>query len=228
MFIYFRAFLLSLNFQAFLATDDDGTPIISFLLQEQKGLLSVRLHIGDNDGDVLVDVKSHMSWSIPAVDAAPVIVTRPRWNLSVIKIMTTICLSDFQYIWYICFWCFYCRVKVGSLPFTDLLVIDPDNSLRLYVRTWFLAAFKFYVSVKSTSFFLRIFLGMKESESLDLFIFFTQENLLLDGLPSYYVSLLEESIVTLKRIFHGISAHQEAFALSIVSKIQLGPPSPCS
>lgn len=65
---------------------------------------------------------------------------------------------------------------------------------------------------------------MKESESLDLFIFFTQENLLLDGLPSYYVSLLEESIVTLKRIFHGISAHQEAFALSIVSKIQLAPP----
>lgn len=83
LFVHFRAFLLSLNFQAFLATDDDGTPIICFLLQEQKGLLSVRLHIGDNDGDVLVDVKSHMSWSIPAVDAAPVIVTRPRWNLSV-------------------------------------------------------------------------------------------------------------------------------------------------
>lgn len=65
---------------------------------------------------------------------------------------------------------------------------------------------------------------MRESESLDLFIFFTQDNLLLDRLPSYYVSFLEESIVTLKRIFHGISAHQEAFALSIVSKIQLGPP----
>lgn len=62
----------------FLATDDDGVPVICFLLQDQKVLLSVRLQTDENNNDVLFDIKPHMSWSIPAIAAAPLIVTRPR------------------------------------------------------------------------------------------------------------------------------------------------------
>ncbi|XP_068662507.1 anaphase-promoting complex subunit 1 isoform X2 [Aristolochia californica] len=87
--------------KVFLATDDDGVPIICFLLQEQRGLLSVRLQTDEHNNEILYDVKSHMSWSIPAVAAASVIVTRPR-------------------------------IKLGLLPFTDIVVLDPENSLLLY------------------------------------------------------------------------------------------------
>lgn len=62
----------------FLATDDDGTPIICFLLQEQKVLLSMRLQIDEDIDNPFFDVKPHLSWSVSAIDAAPVIVTRPR------------------------------------------------------------------------------------------------------------------------------------------------------
>lgn len=62
----------------FLATDDDGVPIICFLLQDQKVLLSIRLQTDENNNDILLDIKPHMSWSIPAIAAASVIVTRPR------------------------------------------------------------------------------------------------------------------------------------------------------
>ncbi|CAL9156743.1 unnamed protein product [Musa hybrid cultivar] len=62
----------------FLATDMDGVPIICFLLVDQKVLLAVRLQIDEGNDEALVDIKPHMSWSIPALDAASVIVTRPR------------------------------------------------------------------------------------------------------------------------------------------------------
>ncbi|XP_030534487.1 anaphase-promoting complex subunit 1 isoform X4 [Rhodamnia argentea] len=63
--------------KVFMAIDDDTTPIICFLLQGQKKLLSLRLQIYETNSDVLFDVKPDMSWSIPAVSAAPVVVTRP-------------------------------------------------------------------------------------------------------------------------------------------------------
>lgn len=63
--------------QVFLATDDDASPIICFLLQEQKKLLSLRLQIVEINTEVIYDIKPDMSWSIPAVAAAPVVVTRP-------------------------------------------------------------------------------------------------------------------------------------------------------
>ncbi|XP_010253785.1 PREDICTED: anaphase-promoting complex subunit 1 [Nelumbo nucifera] len=87
--------------KVFLATDDDGVPVICFLLQEQKGLLSVRLQTVDISNEVLFDIKPDTSWSIPAIAAAPVIVTRPR-------------------------------VKIGPLPFADIIVLNSENSLVLY------------------------------------------------------------------------------------------------
>lgn len=66
------------NLQVFLATDDDATPIICLLLQEQKKLLALRLQSVEINNEILFDIKPDMSWSIPAVAAAPVIVTRPR------------------------------------------------------------------------------------------------------------------------------------------------------
>lgn len=57
--------------QVFLATDDDGVPLICFMLKEKRSLISLRLP------DVLSE-KIDVSWSIPAVAAAPVIITRPR------------------------------------------------------------------------------------------------------------------------------------------------------
>ncbi|KAK9061061.1 hypothetical protein SSX86_018241 [Deinandra increscens subsp. villosa] len=87
--------------EVFLATDSDATPVICFLLQEQKKLQAVRLQCVELDNDILYDIKHDMSWSIPAIAAAPVVVTRPR-------------------------------VKVGQLPYKDIIVLAPDSSLVLY------------------------------------------------------------------------------------------------
>ncbi|KAG8651462.1 hypothetical protein MANES_07G131200v8 [Manihot esculenta] len=85
----------------FLATDDDSAPVICFLLQEQKKLLSVRLQSLEINNEIIFDVKPDMSWSLPAIAAAPVVVTRPR-------------------------------VRVGLLPYTDIIVLAPDNTILLY------------------------------------------------------------------------------------------------
>lgn len=69
---------LNLWCQVFLATDDDVAPVVCFLLQEQKMLLSVRLQCVEINNEIVYDIKPDMSWSIPAIAAAPVIVTRPR------------------------------------------------------------------------------------------------------------------------------------------------------
>ncbi|TYH51969.1 hypothetical protein ES332_D10G318400v1 [Gossypium tomentosum] len=87
--------------KVFLATDDDSAPIICFLFLEQKKLLSLRLQTVEINNEILYDVKPDMSWSIPAIAAAPVIVTRPS-------------------------------VKVGLLPYTDIIVLAPESILILY------------------------------------------------------------------------------------------------
>ncbi|KAJ0855851.1 putative anaphase-promoting complex subunit 1 [Helianthus annuus] len=87
--------------EVFLATDSDATPVICFLLQEQKKLQAVRLQCVEMDNDILYDIRPDMSWSIPAIAAAPVVVTRPR-------------------------------VKVGQLPYKDIIVLAPDSTLVLY------------------------------------------------------------------------------------------------
>ncbi|KAK1572161.1 hypothetical protein Q3G72_028403 [Acer saccharum] len=87
--------------KVFVATDNDAAPVICFLLLEQKKLLSVRLQTVEINNEILFDIKHDMSWSIPAVAAAPVIVTRPR-------------------------------VKMGLLPYADIIILAPDNTLLLY------------------------------------------------------------------------------------------------
>lgn len=64
--------------KVFLATDDDGALIICFLLQEQKLLLAVRLQTDECNNEIIVGVEPHMSWTIPAIAASSVTVTRPR------------------------------------------------------------------------------------------------------------------------------------------------------
>ncbi|MCD7447530.1 hypothetical protein HAX54_031559 [Datura stramonium] len=97
--------------KVFLATDDDASPIICFLLQEQKKLLSLRLQTVEINTKVIYDIKPDMSWSIPAVAAAPVVVTRPG-------------------------------VKVGGLPFVDIVVLTSENTLLLYCGKQCLCRFK--------------------------------------------------------------------------------------
>ena len=77
LFSFFYKLILC-HLQVFMATDDDATPIICFLLQEQKRLLSVKLQTIQINDDILFDVEPDMSWSIPAIAAEPVAVTRSR------------------------------------------------------------------------------------------------------------------------------------------------------
>ncbi|KAJ8769461.1 hypothetical protein K2173_002951 [Erythroxylum novogranatense] len=87
--------------EVFIATDDDASPVICFLLREQKKLLSVGLQRLEINNEIIFDVKPEMSWSIPAIAAAPVTVTRPC-------------------------------VKVGSLPYMDIIVLASESILLLY------------------------------------------------------------------------------------------------
>ncbi|WCJ19904.1 Anaphase-promoting complex subunit 1 [Euphorbia peplus] len=79
--------------KVFLATDDDAAPIVCFLLQEQKKLLSLRLQSLEINNEIIFDVKPDMSWSIPAIAAAPVVVTRPRVKAGLLPYMDIIVLS---------------------------------------------------------------------------------------------------------------------------------------
>ncbi|XP_059654080.1 anaphase-promoting complex subunit 1 isoform X2 [Cornus florida] len=80
--------------KVFLATDDDSAPIICFLLQEQRKLLSVGLRSVEINNEILFDIKPDMSWSIPAIGAAPVIVTRPRARMGALPFKDIIVLSS--------------------------------------------------------------------------------------------------------------------------------------
>ncbi|KAH7677904.1 Anaphase-promoting complex subunit 1 protein [Dioscorea alata] len=79
--------------KVFLATDTDGVAILCLLLQEQKLMLAVRLQIDEGNDDFLIDIRPHLSWSIPAVDAEPVIVTRPRYNSGLLPFTDVIVLT---------------------------------------------------------------------------------------------------------------------------------------
>lgn len=61
-----------------MATDDDSAPVVCLLYQEQRKMLSVRLQYAEINDEFVFDVKSDMSWSIPAIAASPVTVTQPR------------------------------------------------------------------------------------------------------------------------------------------------------
>ncbi|XP_074308133.1 anaphase-promoting complex subunit 1 isoform X2 [Silene latifolia] len=63
--------------KVFLATDENAAPIICLLFQEQRSLLCLRLQVEKSD-DILVAIKTEISWSIQAVAAEPVSVFHPR------------------------------------------------------------------------------------------------------------------------------------------------------
>ncbi|KAL6526857.1 hypothetical protein OROGR_015947 [Orobanche gracilis] len=77
----------------FLATDDDGTPIICFLLQEQKMLLSLQLRSLELNNETVYDIKPDMSWSISAIAAAAVTVTRPKARVGQLPVRDVIALT---------------------------------------------------------------------------------------------------------------------------------------
>ncbi|PIA32336.1 hypothetical protein AQUCO_04500142v1 [Aquilegia coerulea] len=79
--------------KVFLATDYDGVSVLCFLLQEQKGLLSLRLQAIETSSETLSDIKPDMSWCIPAIAAAPVIVTRPRMKVGLLQFTDVIVLG---------------------------------------------------------------------------------------------------------------------------------------
>lgn len=58
--------------QVFLATDDDGVPILCFLMKALQSLFAFRLFNGE-----ATSLKVGMAWTIPAISAAPTVATRP-------------------------------------------------------------------------------------------------------------------------------------------------------
>uniref|UniRef100_A0A7N0U9Q1 Anaphase-promoting complex subunit 1 n=1 Tax=Kalanchoe fedtschenkoi TaxID=63787 RepID=A0A7N0U9Q1_KALFE len=60
----------------FLATDEDAAPMICFLVQEQRKLLTVALQGIELNNEIIFDVKPDVSWCLPAIAAAPVTVVR--------------------------------------------------------------------------------------------------------------------------------------------------------
>lgn len=79
--------------KVFLATDDDTSPIICFLHKEQKKLFCIRLQSAEINNEILFDVKPDMSWSISAVAAASVRVTRPRVMVGLLPYSDIIALA---------------------------------------------------------------------------------------------------------------------------------------
>ncbi|KAJ0235224.1 Anaphase-promoting complex subunit 1 [Hirschfeldia incana] len=78
--------------KVFLATDD-AVPVICFLILEQKKLLSVGLQTVEINNDILFDVKPDISWSVSAIAAAPVVVTRSQVKNGLLPHLDIIVLS---------------------------------------------------------------------------------------------------------------------------------------
>ncbi|EOA21984.1 hypothetical protein CARUB_v10002491mg [Capsella rubella] len=78
--------------KVFLATDN-AVPVICFLILEQKKLLSVGLQTVEINNEILFDVKPDMSWSAPAIAAAPVVVTRSQVKVGLLPHLDIIVLS---------------------------------------------------------------------------------------------------------------------------------------
>ncbi|CAN6805344.1 unnamed protein product [Brassica oleracea] len=78
--------------KVFLATDD-AIPVICFLILEQKKLLSVGLQTVEINNEILFDVKPDISWSVSAIAAAPVVVTRSQVKNGLLPHLDIIVLS---------------------------------------------------------------------------------------------------------------------------------------
>ncbi|KAJ4911668.1 Anaphase-promoting complex subunit 1 [Raphanus sativus] len=78
--------------KVFLATDD-AVPVICFLILEQKKLLSVGLQTVEINNEIMFDVKPDISWSVSAIAAAPVVVTRSHLKIGLLPHLDIIVLS---------------------------------------------------------------------------------------------------------------------------------------
>ncbi|BAB11545.1 meiotic check point regulator-like protein [Arabidopsis thaliana] len=78
--------------KVFLATDN-SVPVICFLILEQKKLLSVGLQTVEINNEILFDVKPDISWSVSAIAAAPVVVTRSQVKIGLLPHLDIIVLS---------------------------------------------------------------------------------------------------------------------------------------
>ncbi|KAH0895291.1 hypothetical protein HID58_044859 [Brassica napus] len=78
--------------KVFLATDD-AVPVICFLILEQQKLLSVGLQTVEINNEILFDVKPDISWSISAIAAAPVVVTRSQVKIGLLPHLDIVVLS---------------------------------------------------------------------------------------------------------------------------------------
>lgn len=67
-----------------------------------------------------------MSWNISAIAASPVMVTRPRYISHLF--LGWFCNDGHSFLQMCVF-----RVKVGLLPYSDIMVLAPENVLLLYV-----------------------------------------------------------------------------------------------
>ncbi|XP_016575540.1 anaphase-promoting complex subunit 1 isoform X1 [Capsicum annuum] len=137
--------------KVFLATADDASPIICFLLQEQNKLLSLQLHTVEKNTKVIYDIKPDMSWSIPAVAAAPVVVTRPGVKVCGLPFVDIVVLTSKNTLLLYCGKQCLCRFKLSHLG-KDQVLHDPKivgladaveerinvivNSGRIYRCTW--------------------------------------------------------------------------------------------
>ncbi|KAL0709198.1 hypothetical protein Bca4012_016176 [Brassica carinata] len=78
--------------QVFMASHD-AVPVICFLILEQKKLLSVGLQTVEINNEILFDVKPDISWSVSAIAAAPVVVTRSQVKNGLLPHLDIIVLS---------------------------------------------------------------------------------------------------------------------------------------
>ncbi|CAN6838494.1 unnamed protein product [Brassica oleracea] len=74
-------------------SSDDAVPVICFLILEQKKLLSVGLQTVEINNEIMFDVKPYISWSISAIAAAPVVVTRSQVKIGLLPHLDIIVLS---------------------------------------------------------------------------------------------------------------------------------------
>ncbi|KAJ3688112.1 hypothetical protein LUZ61_017276 [Rhynchospora tenuis] len=79
--------------KVFLATDIDAMPVLYFLFSEQKMLLGIRLCTDEANEEGIIDIKPLTTWSVPAIDASPVLVTRPRVRAGALPFSDVVILS---------------------------------------------------------------------------------------------------------------------------------------
>lgn len=102
--------------EVFLATDEDGVPLLCLVIAESQQLFSFRLQSSsDVSSDGQGDVKLEVAWTISAVSAAPIVATRPG-------------------------------LKSTGPPGYDILTLSPDGTLSLHIGRYHVCRYYLPVS----------------------------------------------------------------------------------